>query len=653
MTGASPFPRLFSPFRLRDVELRNRIVSTAHGTTTSERGLPTEGTAAYHAARARGGVGLIVMEAASVHHTAVYNDCFLSCHSDAAVPGFRHVAEEVHAQGATVFGQLYHPGATMRGHVDGVRLVPVGPSFGVTETGRRASRAMPLPLIGEVVAAFGDAAARMMAAGLDGIEINGRNGNLPAQFLNPRINQRSDAYGGSFANRLRFLAEIIDEVRGRIGDRVPLGLRISAESMDEVGLVPAEVIEACKALAPRLDYFNVMVGSIGTFAGLSHIVPPMGIPNGYTAPRAAAVREATGRPVLVAGRITRPELAERLLEDGQADLCGMTRALIADPELPNKARAGRAEDIRECIGCNQACIGHEPLGVPVSCIQHPETGRERTLGLRSRAAHSRRVIVAGGGPAGLKAAAVAAERGHRVTLFERERHFGGQARTAALIPGRSEFGGLVSNLVREAQASGAELVPGTEVDPGLVRREAADAIVIATGAVPHLRPVEGADEIATVDACRILTGEAEAGAAVVIADERCDWIGMGVAEKLVREGRSVRLCVMGDAAGQELEVFTRYRWLGILHGLGVEIVTHVRLAGASGGAVFFQHLASLAPVVWEDVDTLVLAQSHRPLTDLEEALAGYAGDVHAIGDCRAPRTAEEAVYEGLMAGLAV
>jgi 2,4-dienoyl-CoA reductase-like NADH-dependent reductase (Old Yellow Enzyme family) len=628
MTDAVSFPHLFSPFALRGIELRNRIVSTAHGTTTSVRGLPTEATAAYHRARAKGGVGLIVLEAAAVHETAVYNEAFLTCDSDAAVPGFKRIAEQVHAHGAKVFGQLYHPGASMRGHVDGLRLVPVAPSFGIAETSRMACVAMTPALIDKVIRAYGETAQRMISAGMDGLEINSRNGNLPAQFLNPRINGRTDGYGGGFDNRIRFLVEIIEEIRGKLDSDVPLGLRVSGEPMDDSGLASEEVIEACKALAPSIDYFNVIAGSVSSYAGLSHIVPPMGIGNGYMAAKAAVLRSATGRPVLVAGRITRPELAERLIVEGQADLCGMTRALIADPEMPNKARTGRTDEIRECIGCNQACIGHEPLAVPLSCIQYPETGRELSLGPRRRVQHSRRVIVVGGGPAGLKAAAVAAERGHRVTLFEQARQFGGQAQTAALIPGRSEFGGLVSNLLREARSSGAELVTGHAVDGQLIRGEAPDAVILATGALPPRREIDGAEEMPIFEAGDLLQDKGQAGSAVVIADERCDWIGMGIAEKLVREGRWVRLCVMGHSAGQELESMSRYRWLGILDKLGVEIIPHLRLAGLAGNAVYFQHLASLRAVACENADTLVLACAYQPLIALQDELVAYEGEVH-------------------------
>ncbi|RWQ66548.1 MAG: FAD-dependent oxidoreductase [Mesorhizobium sp.] len=652
MTENLHFPRLFSSLRLRDLEIRNRIVSTSHGTYLLDRSLLTEATAAYYAALARGGVGLIILEAASAHASAVYNDSFLTCHSDEVIPGFRRVAEEIHANGAKVFGQLYHPGASMRGRVEGRRLVPVGPSQGAHERTRIPARAMSLSLIQEVIAAFGEAASRMMTAGLDGIEINARNGNLPAQFVSTAINRRTDLYGGAFANRLRFLAEIVHEVRRRIGDSVPLGLRVSIEPMDEVGPSSKEIQEACKALGPFVDYFNVVTGSLDTYAGFSHIVPPMGVSSEAVVSGAEILRAATGRPVLVAGRITRPEVAERLLADGQIDLCGMTRALIADPELPNKAKSGQAERIRDCIGCNQACIGHEGLGAPVSCIQHPETGRELALGPRSGTRHPRRILVAGGGPAGLKAAAVAAERGHHVTLFEREQHFGGQARLAALIPGRGEFGGMVPNLVREAQEAGARLVAGTLVDLNLVKREGAEAVIIATGSLP-LRSTIDHDEIAVWDASQILGGEAGVSGSVVIADERCDWVGMGVAEKLVREGHPVRLCVSGDMAGQELDSFTRFHWLGILHRLGVEIVTHVRLATIVGRAVSFEHVASLTPISWQDVEALVLARSHQSNTKLEEILADFDGDVHVIGDCHTPRTAEEGVYEGLMAGLAV
>jgi hypothetical protein len=210
-----------------------------------------------------------------------------------------------------------------------------------------------------------------------------------------------------------------------------------------------------------------------------------------------------------------------------------------------------------------------------------------------------------------------------------------------------------SPILREARAAGAELVLGVRVDAGLIRREAPDAIVLATGAVPQRPEIEDGEEMPIIDAADVLVASGQVGAAVVIADERCDWVGMGVAEKLVREGRWVRLCVMGHSAGQELESMTRHRWLGILDGLGVEIITHLRLAGVAADSVYFQHLASRRPVACEKVDTLVFASGCRLLAGLRDEPAGFNGQMHLVGDCRGPRTAEEAVYEGLMAGLAI
>jgi NADPH-dependent 2,4-dienoyl-CoA reductase/sulfur reductase-like enzyme len=412
---------------------------------------------------------------------------------------------------------------------------------------------------------------------------------------------------------------------------------------------------ACVALDGDggLDYFNIIAGSSATLAGSVHIVPPMLVENAYVAPYAAAVRAKVTRPVFVAGRINQPQIAEQVLAAGQADMCGMTRAMICDPEMPAKTVAGRLDDIRACIACNQACIGHMLMGYPISCIQHPETGRERRYGRRVPAVPSRRVLVAGGGPAGMKAAAVAAERGHQVTLCEASPRLGGQALLAQLLPGRAEFGGIVSNLEREMALAGVEVRRNRAVDAALVRELAPDAVIVATGARPRRPPIEGGEAAHVVDAWQVLRDEVNVGASVVVADWRCDWVGLGIAEKLARAGCRVRLCVNGYMPGQTIQQYVRDNWVGILHKLGVEIIPYVRLFGADGDAVYLQHTTSGEPVICEAVDTLVLAQGHDSVAELEGELADFAGEVQLIGDCLAPRTAEEAVLEGLRVAAAL
>jgi len=652
------FPHLTAPLQLRAVTLRNRIVSTAHGTFMSENGLPTERIAAYQRARARGGAGLIIHEASSVHWTGTGAGRYATCNTDACIPGYRRIAQAVHEEGGVVFGQLYHPG---RGDIagttnDGTLGVSWAPSPVPCERIQLMPRALPAALVQELVTAYGDAAARLRAAGMDGIEIMGHHGHLVSQFLNPRTNLRTDRYGGSFENRLRFLMEIIEDVRARIGPEPPLGLRIAGDEMGFLGLEGREAQEVCAAVdrLGHVDYYNVIAGSCSSFDGGVHVVPPMAVEPGYVAPYAAAIKARVTKPVLVTGRINRPEVAERILAAGQADLCGMTRAMICDPALGRKVMDGRIADIRVCIGCNQACIGHGAKGASISCIQYPESGRETGLGApRTRAGRPVSVLVAGGGPAGMKAAAVAAERGHRVTLYERGPRLGGQVRLTEKLPGRAEFGGLAENLAREVELAGVRVVLGRAVDRALVEAERPDAVVVATGAGPYRPAVAGQDGAHVVHANDVLEGRANVGGSVVLVDTRLDWVAMGLAESLARDGRRVRLAVTGYMAGQNVQAMARDHWAGVLHGLGVEPVTYRRLGGVEGGAVVLQHMVSGAVETWEDVDTVVLCSGTVQDTTLEEALAGFGGALHLAGDCLTPRTAEEAVLEGLKAGLAI
>ena len=641
------FPQLFSPLTLRGVTLKNRIFSTGHMTTLVSGGLPNDDLVAYHEARAAGGAGLIIVEVAAVHETAIFTTHTISAVSDDCIAGYRRIAEACHAHGCKVFGQLFHPGREIVESIDGSTPVSYAPSASPNERFHVMPSPLSLAMIDEIVAGYGAAARRMAEAGLDGVEIVASHGYLPAQFLNPRVNQREDQYGGDAEGRLRFLREIIAAIRAQAGEALVVGMRISGDEVSHEGLTIDEVVAACAALDGSLDYVNVIAGSSATLEGSVHIVPPMFIENAYVAPYAATVKAKVSCPVFVAGRINQPQIAEQVLASGQADLCGMTRAMICDPLMAGKAEAGRLDDIRACIGCNQACIGHMLTGYPISCIQHPETGRERRYGTRRPAARRKKVLIAGGGPAGMKAAAVAAERGHDVTLYEAGPRLGGQALLAQLLPGRAEFGGIVINLTREMELAGVEVVTRTVVDRALVERAAPDAVIVATGARPRRPAIEGGEEAHIVDAWQVLRDEANVGQSVVVADWRCDWIGLGIAEKLARDGCAVRLCVNGTMPGQTIQQYVRDSWIGKLHKLGVEIIPYVRLAGADSDTVYFQHTTSGEPVICEGIDTLVLSLGHEQVCDLAGELADYGGELHQIGDCRAPRTAEEAVLEGL------
>jgi 2,4-dienoyl-CoA reductase-like NADH-dependent reductase (Old Yellow Enzyme family) len=645
------FDRLFTPLTLRSVTLRNRIVSTGHNTRIASANVANPALAAYHATRARGGAGLIVCEAATVHETGRH----LSIARDSDIDGFTLVADAVHREGGVVFGQLFHPGREMSIASDGTKPLTYAASAVPNDRFHTMPRAMSKRMVREFVARYGEGARRYRAAGMDGVEILASQGYGIGQFLNPRTNLREDRYGGSFTNRLRFLIEIARSIRAAIDD-MPLGIRLSGDEINPSGMPLDEVVEICRALDGLncFDYYNITAGSSATLGAATHIVPPMSMKNGYVVPYAAAVKAVVGKPVVVTGRINQPQIAERILAAGDADLCGMTRAMIADPEMPNKAREGSVDDIRACIGCNQACIGHMHLGYPISCIQHPETGRElRYGGPPPRAVTKRRVLVVGGGPAGLKAAAIAAERGHDVSLHERNRQLGGQVLLAQRLPGRAEFGGIITNLDHEARRAGAQIILGSDVTADLIKREQPDAIILATGARPRIPEIMGAEDAHIVTAWQVLRDEANVGARVIIADWRCDWIGMGIAEKLAREGRHVRLCVNGYMAGQNIQSYVRDIWLGVLHDLRVEIIPMVRLAGVDGETAYFEHVSSDAPIEMGAVETIVLALGHDAETGLEDALADYKGQILLAGDCAAPRTAEEAVLEGLQAGLAV
>lgn len=554
---------------------------------------------------------------------------------DACIPGYRRVAEACHAEGCVVLSQIFHPGREIMESADGLLAVAYSASASPNERFRVMPRELDQPLIDEIVAGYAAAARRLHEAGLDGVEVVASHGYLPAQFLNPRVNRRKDGYNGDLDARLRFLREVLAAVRAATSEDFIVGLRLSADERDPEGLSESESLQAAEAVQGELDYLHIVAGTSASLGGAIHIVPPMAIEPAYLAREASTFKARLAIPLFVTGRINQPQEAEAILARGQADVCGMTRALICDPQMPNKAEAGRSDDVRACIACNQACIGHFHRGYPISCIQHPETGRELTYATPNPPSRRKRVLVAGGGPAGMKAAAVAAQRGHEVVLCEAGAQLGGQVNLAQLLPRRAEFGGASTNLQREMQLAGVEVRRNTPVDRALVERERPDLVIVATGAEPYWPPFERGGELQVVDAWQVLRGEVRVGRSVLVTDWRGDWIGPGIAEKLVREGHQVRLAVNGTHCGESLPLYVRDQLAGELHRLGIPVTPYARLYGCDDTTVYMQHSASGEAMLFEEVDTLVLCQGHQPVDRLADSLHGLA-EVLRIGDCLAP-----------------
>ncbi|MCP4045077.1 MAG: FAD-dependent oxidoreductase [Gammaproteobacteria bacterium] len=647
------FPNVFSPITLGSCEIKNRIVSTGHDTVLSSGGLVNDRLVAYHRARAAGGCGLIVTQVAAVHHTAFYTPYLLIATDDGFIPGYRKITEACHAHGAKVFAQLFHPGREVSASMDGTAALAYAPSASPSERFRTVPCEMTTDLIGEIIEGYGQTARRMMEAGADGVEIVASHGYLPAQFLSSAVNDRSDQYGGTEENRHRFLKEVIAAVRKQIGNDMVVGLRISVDETNPAGMTAEESLAAIAALDDDLDYLSIVAGTSATYQGATHIVPSMNFEHGYTSPHAARAKQHFSNPVIITGRINQPQIAEQIIKSGDADLCGMTRAMVCDPEMPNKAMGGDIDNIRACIGCNQACIGHVLKGDGISCLQHPETGRELEYGDLEAAPNLMKILVVGGGPAGMKAASVAARRGHQVTLMERDARLGGQVNKAHLLPGREEFGNLITNLAGEVERAGVQVLCNQNVDATIIEDHAFDEIILACGASPRMPVIEGAEEANIVNAWQVLDGTAKIGNSVLITDWTSDWIALGIAEKLAREGCKVRLSVTGASAGEVLQQYIKNMWNSKLLELGVEILPFTRIFGADANTVYLERTVVSGHVVVEDVDTIVIAHGHASNTELVQQLQIRKETIHVIGDCLAPRDAEAAIFEGLKIGASI
>jgi 2,4-dienoyl-CoA reductase-like NADH-dependent reductase (Old Yellow Enzyme family)/thioredoxin reductase len=651
------FPHLFAPVKLRHKTLKNRIVFGAHTVNMSYEGLPGDRHFGYYRERARGGVAMIVVEPAPAHRTGrLIRGNFLH-EDDAVIPHFRRITDECHRHDVVMIHQIYHVGA--HGDQDN-SWEPYWSPSGMPSLGDPwGSHAMTGAEIEELIESFVQAARRDRDAGFDGVDLFAGYGALVDQFWSPISNRRDDRWGGSLENRLRFAVELCRRIRAMAGDNFIIGMTVSGAEPVPGGLTIEDKQEIAAYLDTRglVDYFSVGTGSY--LNQLMKIVPSFQFPMLLGMEDAAKYKQAVRHALVTAeARIKTPENAEKVLAEGKSDLVSIVRGQIADPHLANKAREGRAEDIRPCISCNQLCIGRRFRDYWVSCLVNPSVAREHEWdGDRTPVAERpRRLLVVGGGPAGLEVARVAAERGHQVTLAERAAELGGQFRLAAGQPERGEIGQLLGWYLGQLQRLQVRVLLHTEMSAEKIKAFGADVIVLATGsepsragfqrAFPHLDRLPGAEQENVCTVHDVLSGKVLPGSRVLLLDDINGWWpASGTALHLARQRHQVTVVTSAEKPAAALDLSltgetTRERFAYY----GIEVVTTTAIKAWEGNRARLVHLYTKEEELRE-FDSLVLATTGTPDDRLQKELAGSGLELHSLGDAVAARTAAMAFYE--------
>ena len=625
------FLHLLSPLRLGPVELRNRIVSTAHQTTLVHEHAPTDDFVAYHEARGRGGVGLIVLEATAVDPSGLLTSHTLGGYLPDIVDGYRRVASAVRPHGTRLFVQLFHGGREQIASAP--RAPALAPSAVPSPRFRTEPRAARPDELERLVEGYARSAALADEGGLDGVEISAAHRYLVEQFFDPRVNRREDAW----REGREFLVAVLRAVR-EAAPRLGVGVRVSGDS--GAGAAIAEV-----AAGEGVDYVSVALGESSSYLGSVGIVPPSPVEEDAIAGHVDRFR--LGPAVIATSRIVDPAHADELIAGGVVEAVGMTRALISDPDLPEKARSGRREQIIRCIGCN-ACIAHYHAGTEIACAVNPRTGRERRLPRPTRTSMRRRLVVVGGGPAGLAGAVEGAESGCSVVLLERSSRLGGQMSLTAASTGTGEIAAqLVALFEQRLTSGGVDVRLEAEADVRAVVALAPDSVLVATGARPYVPdlPLAGVEVVQSWD---VLANPPRARR-VVIADWGGDPSGLDAAELLAAGGNDVTLAVASVTVGEMVHQYRRNLYLQRLYRVGVPILQHHALVGASEGEVVLSNVFAPELTAKLPADLLVLAQGRVPEDELAPALREAGLDVEEAGDCLSPRSLEEAILEGTLA----
>ncbi|MCT8330878.1 oxidoreductase [Albidovulum sediminis] len=652
---------LLSPIRLRGHTLRNRIVFGAHTANMSDMGLPGPRFAAYLLERALGGAGMIVAEPMPVHRTGVLTRGNFLHGTDEVIPHFRKVTEPVKEAGAVILQQLYHIGA--HGDSDLSFAPHWGPSGGPSYHDSDGSHAMTEAEIEELIDAHVAAAVRCHKAGFQGVEVWAAYHSLLDQFWTPWSNRRDDRWGGSLENRTRLSRTIIEGIRRACGEDFIIGLAISTSDSHDV-LLQGESLAEIVAMHDATGHIDYVTCGHGGYLDFERLMPTFLYGEKLTAPFTEELRKIVRHAKVTSeAHVRTPENAEAIIASGQADMVSIVRGQIADPHLARKTAEGRAEDVRGCISCNQMCWGRRSRDYWISCLINPSAGREFEWGgdRFTPAARPRRIVVVGAGPAGLEAARVAAERGHRVDLFEAQPRVGGQFRLAGEQPRRGQILDLLDWYERQFEKLQVRLHLNTYAEPGDIRALSPDAVVLATGSLPDpdgfQRWMPGADRLPGIDLGNVwapedvMGREAKLGETVLLYDEGGSWRGLGTAWAMAERGHRVTIVTPEPFIGKELartsaDIGLRPR----LARLGVTFLTEHLVAEWHGDAATVRNLLT-GEETRLAASALVLSTTNRAFDPLSADLADV--ETHLIGDAAAPRHAPYAFHEGRKTGLAL